>query len=549
MLACLGSKNPTKTDLKGDSENLDFSPVDSASHSLAMHVCQPMLTRPFLLDAGKPRRSHVGTPKSKVTVPRPAALQDDDEEEAAMSPLQQALKKLRQMKISQDSAAGSRSSAARQEPPSTPLPTRFGPTALNIGSQHADDGSRPLTPGLRPQQPPAASMDELDARLSAVRESNHKALHSLKPTSLGRGGHAAGSAPPAAQGRHPSTAGDAPPAAQRGALGPSPPGQWVSNPLAEEGQPHGKPGIAPQAATALLRTPEQDSYRPQLTDSPGWQLQPGSASQTLMLHPLQSFASPNKITRISAHISACGGADVTGSQTSGRQMTHTPRQDATSSNQGRPWPHRESPSRIPQRPSQQGLSTRAETQQEPGCQSQSLRMNDSPSRIPLRPAQSEASGQAPSQQGSGLQSRIHDSPSKALQPASWHRVAADQAGLGFQSQQWHCDGSPSNSSSKVRLTLSQQPAVPIEAGRRRALGFQTQWCPSDDSPGSKIRLTSRLSLSIGSSTAESPQTPAGVGNSVPRAHAAASSSQDTAESIINRPSFAWPHSADQVTRR
>lgn len=172
-------------------------------------------------------------------------------------------------------------------------------------------------------------------------------------------------------------------------------------------------------------------------------------------------------------------------------------------------------------------------------------MNDSPSRIPLRPAQLKATREG-TNQGSGLQSRIHDGPSKALQQASSHRTPADQAGLDFQSQQWQGYGSPS-SSSKVRTASSQQPAMPNEAGRQQAFGFQSQRCPSDDSPSSKLRLTSRLSLSIGSSTAESPQTPAGVGNSVRRAHAAASSSQDTAGSTINRPSFAWPPSTAQVT--
>ncbi|KAK9850808.1 hypothetical protein WJX84_002450 [Apatococcus fuscideae] len=76
-----------------------------------------------------------------------------------------------------------------------------------------------------------------------------------------------------------------------------------------------------------------------------------------------------------------------------------------------------------------------------------------------------------------------------------------------------------------------------------AEGGRSQRWQSDESPSSKLRLASRLSISVNSSRAESPQTPMGAGSKARRPQAA-SSSQETDSSAQNRPSFPW-HAAPQ----
>lgn len=400
-----------------------------------------------------------------------------------MSPLQQALKKLRQMKISQDNAAGARSSAAEQQQGPTAQPTRFGPIAPNSGSQHVDDGSRPLSPGYRSQQPHAASMDELDARLSAVRESNHQALNSLHRTGL--------------HSKHERAAGFASSATQQGASNPRPPAHWTSNPLAEGRQLHNGAGSVPSAATATGHMQAHQSRGQEASDPPDWQVHLRPETQAHMLQPAEGYASPSKTMHISARISA-SPAHMTGAGPSGQQPVQSCTHDSAPGLQSQPWSSRYSPSKIPLRPLQ---SLEAEAQHD--HTDRGILQDNAPSKIPLRPAQQAAFAPAASSVSAGFQSLVNGSPSKAQQGPSQH-VVRHQAETGCQSHRWR----------------------------------------SDDSPSSKVRLTSRLSLSIGSSTAESPQTPAGGGTSDPRAHAAASSSQDTAGSTQHRPSFAWlPHNS------
>ena len=263
--------------------------------------------------AGKPRRPHLTTPNAKALGPRKAAPEAD--EEAGMSPLQQAIKKLRQMKLSQTGTPRS-GLGTSQVPGSSPLsakppqqqaaasqPSRFGPSALNFGSRWAADGDKLLSPAVA-LHASAASGRHLTQDLSALRM-GHQQASKGNQTAANGASHEAHDRPSAAEANaHDHGLSGLPTSTPRGL------GATLRAAADRE-------GAASDAAhgTARINMRLRNSEGSPGSQAPSWQLLRETISQPLSLGSGPDFTSPSKV-RIAARMSASGLSDSAGLQKS-----------------------------------------------------------------------------------------------------------------------------------------------------------------------------------------------------------------------------------------
>ena len=388
----------------------------------------------LLGDTGKVRKPHAATPKAKMPGAKAAAA-DEADEEAAMSPLQQALKKLRQMKLSQGSDGSSplqqRQTSSKRQHLGSHQASRFGPLALKFDSlQNQDDrhedGAEPLTPGFSALNGDANSVPAkrtLEESLSALSRKNVQAAErqQRKPSSSSFG------------------AAIQPHAISRAVPGPLLGGIQTNNPLANDDAAHA------EARTLRLHAASAGDHNKAQNAMEGFQVPP--------------------------------------------QLSHTDQHSRPSSNS---WTLRSSGS------------------------------PPSPTRIRLSAHVSGRSHRSASATHGSDQ--IRDRPPES---SARHQVGTQKHDTGFQSSHSRQSGGQVHSSSQVsgdfqtKMDGSSRSRDPF--GSHRNVQQQDHDRSSSDSPVGRVHLASRLSIS--SSTAESPRTPAAAVSSG-RRPAASTSSQE-----------------------
>ncbi len=395
----------------------------------------------LLGDTGKVRKPHAATPRVKVAGAKAAAA-DEADEEAAMSPLQQALKKLRQMKLSQGSDGSSpsqqRQTSSKRQHLGPHQASRFGPLALKFDSlpnqdDRHEDGAEPLTPGLNASNGDASSVPTkrtLEESLSALSRRNAQAAERQQrmPSSSSFG------------------SGNQPHATSRAFPEPILRGTRISNSLVHDDSAHA------EARTPRLHAASAGDHNKARNAVSGAQATPellqadqhsGPSSYSWTLRSSGSPPSPTRV-RISAHVS--GRRDYSPGTTHGLDQI------------------RDSPSKSSAR-------------HQAGTQKHDAGFKSSHSR---QPGGHVHSG---SQDSGSFQTKMDDqNGSRSRHPFSSQRIA----------QQQDHDRS------------------------------------SSDSPVGRLHLASRLSIS--SSTAESPRTPAAAVSSG-RRPAASTSSQENVSNL------------------